>query len=456
MELMMLKRLKRWVNNKWRKKYEGFVEEFTVDSLGNGTVKGWCVDRASPARPVTVRVMLNDKILAIAQADGPRPDLVANGIGKGAGGFEIAISGLPLDAEVLVFPDGWLTPLIRLRSKQAGSEPATVTARQVKRLKARSPFFKYIPADIADDRVNTATLPDIGLMAWLDRDDSANLIAAAERSGYLTPKGAKLCRRFAEDGYVVIEGAISERDCDVAWQAFDSWSRAHPDLIGGPVPSQVVPAYGRLLNIHKHVPEMHSLLHHPVITDAIDMLLGFKCIPFQTIPSYFGSEQLAHSDAIHMATFPLGFLAAAWIALEDITPDSGPLLYYPGSHKLPYMLSREVGIDVREARIGTGVYHERYEPAIAALVRDRGLTAKYFTAKKGDALIWHHNLVHGGSPVSNVNSTRKSLVCHYFTDSALCYHDLTGSIADVDIDQPPSAEIIEALRTNSHSAPLHN
>jgi ectoine hydroxylase-related dioxygenase (phytanoyl-CoA dioxygenase family) len=432
-----------------QKNYEGFVEE-----VANGTIKGWCVDRASPERPATIRALLNDKVLAIAQADRPRADLVAAGIGKGTGGFEIRLPGLPPDAEVLVVPDGWQTPLMRLRSEQTSVE--TVTARQVNRLKAHSPFYKYIPADIADDRVNTEMFPDIGLMAWLDRDDSANLIAAAERSGYLTPHGAKLCRRFAKDGYLVIEGAVSDRDCDVAWQTFDSWGRAHPDLIGGPVPSQVVPHYGRFGNIHKHVPEMRALLHHPVITDAIDTLLGVKCIPYQTIPSYFGSEQLAHSDAIHMATFPLGFLAAAWIALEDITPDSGPLAYYPGSHKLPYVLSREVGIDVREARTERGIYHERYEPAIAALVREHGLTAKYFFAKKGDALIWHHNLLHGGSPVSNVNSTRKSLVCHYFADSALCYHDLTGSIADVDSDQPPSAEIIEALRANSRAAPLHN
>jgi len=383
----------------------------------------------------------------MARADRARTDLAAAAISKSTGGFEIPLPDLPANAEVLVVPDCWRTPLARVES---------VTAHQVKRLKAHSPFYKYIPADIADDRVNTEMLPDIGRMAWLDRDDSASLIAAAEQSGYLTPDGVKHCRRFAEDGYFVIEGAVSERDCDVAWQAFDSWGRTHPELIGGPVPSQVVPHYGRFLNIHKHVPEMHALLHHPVITSAIDTVLGFTCIPFQTIPSYFGSEQLAHSDAIHMATFPLGFLAAAWIALEDITPDSGPLVYYPGSHKLPYVLSHDVGIDVREARTGLDVYHQRYAPAIAALVREHQLPAKYFTARKGDALIWHHNLLHGGSPVNNVNSTRKSLVCHYFADSALCYHDLTGSIADVDSNQPPSARIIEALRANSRVAVLHN
>ena len=53
----------------------------------------------------------------------------------------------------------------------------------------------------------------------------------------------------------------------------------------------------------------------------------------------WGSEQAAHSDSIHMTTHPLGYMTAAWIALEEMTPDNGPLIYHPGSHKLPYLLN---------------------------------------------------------------------------------------------------------------------
>jgi len=44
-----------------------------------------------------------------------------------------------------------------------------------------------------------------------------------------------------------------------------------------------------------------------------------------------------------MTTYPEGYLVGAWVAVEDIHPDSGPLVYYPGSHRLPYYLSKEVG-----------------------------------------------------------------------------------------------------------------
>ena len=64
--------------------------------------------------------------------------------------------------------------------------------------------------------------------------------------------------------------------------------------------------------------------------------MGHQTKLFQSINFLTGSEQHTHSDSIHMSTFPLGGMAAAWVALEDITPGNGPLRYYTSSHKLPY------------------------------------------------------------------------------------------------------------------------
>ncbi len=48
-----------------------------------------------------------------------------------------------------------------------------------------------------------------------------------------------------------------------------------------------------------------------------------------------------------------------------------------------------------------------------------------FTAKKGDLLIWHANLMHGGEPHTNKEKTRKSMVFHYFNENYICYHEIT-------------------------------
>jgi hypothetical protein len=433
-----------------------------VDGVADGKIWGWCIDPGALATPVFVDAIADGSVVASACADMSRPDLLAADLGTSVGGFELPLPPIAVDREILIVPRGSEVPLGRISPIMAVAalQPAPPTgplARQIERLKKTSPFFNYIPGDIGPEKMRAEMFPQIGPMAWLDREDHDALISAAEASGYLTEYGAQMCRRFARDGYCVIEGAVSHEDCDRAWHAFDGWARSHPEIVGE-VPDKVHPDFGRQVNIHRYVPEMRELLHHPIITEAIDVLLGFKCIPFQTIPSYFGSQQLAHSDAIHMATFPLGLLAASWIALEDITADCGPLFYHPQSHRLPYLLADELGISADAARKSYQVYRDIYEPAIAARVKKDAFDTPHFVAKKGDALIWHHNLIHGGSAVTNPNSSRKSLVCHYYADTALCYHDLTAYISDVDseLHATPGDDVLGALAARSQAARLRN
>ena len=148
--------------------------------------------------------------------------------------------------------------------------------------------------------------------------------------------------------------------------------------------------------------------------------------PLQTIAAHKGSQQGLHSDSIHMTTYPLGYLTAAWIAFEDIDPASGPLVYYPGSHRLPYVFSKDVGITEEDFKTkGYGPYRDRYEPYIRSLTEK--LEPHYFHAKKGDVLIWHANLIHGGAARRDMALSRKSVVCHFFVKSAFVYHDLAAA-----------------------------
>jgi ectoine hydroxylase-related dioxygenase (phytanoyl-CoA dioxygenase family) len=150
--------------------------------------------------------------------------------------------------------------------------------------------------------------------------------------------------------------------------------------------------------------------------------------PLQTITSHKGSQQALHSDSIHMTTYPLGYLTAAWIAFENIHPESGPLVYYPGSHKLPYVFSKDAGISESDYKAnGYAAYQQKYEPYISELVREHGLRPAYFYARKGDVLIWHANLVHGGSQRINLRLSRRALVCHFFVKGSFVYHDLAAA-----------------------------
>lgn len=160
------------------------------------------------------------------------------------------------------------------------------------------------------------------------------------------------------------------------------------------------------------------------LRELIATLLGHDAKLFQSINFLTGSQQRTHSDSIHMSTFPLGGMAAAWVALEDITPDNGPLHYYPGSHKLPYYLNADYQNEGTDWLIGDKDYSE-YERFIASRVAELGLQKQVFLARKGDVFVWHANLMHGGEPHTDPAQTRKSMVLHYFSQAHICYHEIS-------------------------------
>ncbi|XYD09480.1 phytanoyl-CoA dioxygenase family protein [Methylobacterium sp. NMS12] len=290
-----------------------------------------------------------------------------------------------------------------------------------------------IPVDIGCIKVFRAeSFPESGPSPWLDQPDALDIVARRVARREITPRQAEICRSWVEHGYYVLRGAIDPETIDEVWADYEA-AIAGGDLTLAPekaAPDDPHP--GRYLNPHLKVEAIDRLLKHPVLMNFSSMVLGRPAIPFQTIASHKGSQQSEHSDSIHMTTYPLGYLAACWVAMEDIHADAGPLVYYPGTHRLPYLFSHDVGITTDEFRErGYGAYSERYEPAIKEEIREHGATPAYFTARKGDVLFWHANLLHGGSARADMQRSRKALVHHYFAEGCICYHDLSATTSAV-------------------------
>ncbi len=289
------------------------------------------------------------------------------------------------------------------------------------------------PVDIGCVKVFRAeNFPNAGPTPWLDRTDAREVVAGHEAAGKLMPSDAEMCRKWIDDGYLILPQAIPSDVVDATWAAYEEAVKRGAITLEPEAVSPEDPFPGRFLNPHFHVAELDRLLKHPTLLRTCELLLGRKPIPFQTITSHKGSQQGAHSDSIHMTTYPVGYLAACWIAMEDIHLDSGPLSYFPGSHRAPYLFAKDVGISFEEFRSrGYAPYHERYEPAIRDVVRERNYPERFLEAKKGDVLFWHANLVHGGSVRKDLARSRKAVVCHYYAEGCVCYHDLSGSPSHV-------------------------
>jgi ectoine hydroxylase-related dioxygenase (phytanoyl-CoA dioxygenase family) len=104
------------------------------------------------------------------------------------------------------------------------------------------------------------------------------------------------------------------------------------------------------------------------------------------------------------------------------------LLYYPGSHKLPFIDNKHYNHGNTKWKINVAHY-QRYEDKIREVVAEKKLQAGTFAAKKGDILIWHANLLHGGNKIKNKKATRQSLVMHYYCKDVLCYCERAEKLA---------------------------
>lgn len=181
---------------------------------------------------------------------------------------------------------------------------------------------------------------------------------------------------------------------------------------------------GKLMFAIHHSEIIKNIGSDKDLLEFLSVLLDGKAKLFQSINFINGSQQKTHSDSIHMTTYPLGGLLGVWIALEDVDENNGALHYIPGSHKLPYFLNSDYDNEGNALRIGKKSY-KAYEEFLENKVKEMGLKKEIFKAKKGDLLIWHANILHGGEPHTDKNRTRKSLVYHFFDENSVCYHEVT-------------------------------
>jgi hypothetical protein len=176
---------------------------------------------------------------------------------------------------------------------------------------------------------------------------------------------------------------------------------------------------GRVQDAWRRSLAVRALATHPVVIDFLQEAYGREPFAFQTLNFRVGTQQEVHSDTVHFNAEPQGLMCGVWVALEDISPDSGPLLYYPGSHRLPRLTMADVG--VKDRRGTPDDYIRLYVPALAAQLKAAGLQAQTATISKGQAFVWAANLAHGGSPITNPALTRRSMVTHYLFRNSLYY-----------------------------------
>ncbi len=194
-------------------------------------------------------------------------------------------------------------------------------------------------------------------------------------------------------------------------------SEAPHEVFGGPI---------KINDLFLDEPEVRNLALNERLTRVLAQLLDGAPLVCNSLNFIWGSQQPDHFDTWYMppprpargrlARLMLFLqpeqrqdrLAVSSICLEDVNPDAGPLVYYPGSHKLPPYRFSHGGIHaVNEEMKACRAYVEKE-------IKEAGITKEEFRGKAGDVFLWHGQLLHGGTPIRNPALTRKTLVTHYW------------------------------------------
>ncbi len=186
--------------------------------------------------------------------------------------------------------------------------------------------------------------------------------------------------------------------------------------------------------------DVQAIAANAGIIALLTKLWGRQAFPFQTLNFPVGTQQAAHSDAVHFSSLPERFMCGVWVAMEYVGPEAGPLFYYPGSHRWPIMTNGLIG------RRGFGGELDSaqtpYTEAWDALIEASGAQLRSFEARKGQALVWCANLLHGGSPQTDPRLTRWSQVTHYYFEDCIYYTPAYSdeALGRLQLRSPVSAE----------------
>jgi phytanoyl-CoA hydroxylase len=255
---------------------------------------------------------------------------------------------------------------------------------------------------------------------WIDREDWRRVL----RSKRLHSELARLIETFVEDGVVIIPGAADI----AAVNAFQnkiarSVRQGNPDILymnhgGSQLLALKEPVDGlkiRVVDVYGALPEALDLFSSPRLLEFLSAVFAEDPLLIQSLSFDKGSQQGLHQDTAYVRIDRPMELAACWIALEDISPGSGELMYVPGSHRLPDWTFGEGRKHWSPSEDGNDI-HAEWERSLIKFGAERGV--ERFLARKGDILVWHADLAHGGSPVTDPTLTRQSLVGHFCPQSA--------------------------------------
>ncbi len=223
----------------------------------------------------------------------------------------------------------------------------------------------------------------------------------SERGG-LTPEQRA---QYRDDGYVVLRRVFSVDECRRFVEHVDDLRRGRKRISGF---SQQEDYGSRTFNQHRYDPHALQFLVDPRLRQPLADCFGDEPEAIQTMHFFEGSEHPFHQDQYYLPD-----CMSAWIAMVDVDASNGPLVVQPGSHRGRLVTKQDARHTLRAGETYRQQQRERYFPLVREVFRQNGKDEAQVLVDRGDVVLFHGRLIHGGAAVLRPGTPRHALACHY-------------------------------------------
>ena len=265
---------------------------------------------------------------------------------------------------------------------------------------------------------------------WVDRRDAHDVLAERLARGLVDEDDAALIAQYIDEGFVVLPGAVDDAVIDDYLEFFErSWDEAPPKICAyyqgkvHRVSRELYDEVAKVSCLHWYYRRAAEIIFPPAVLRFLTQIYDRPPVAFQSMSMRKGSQEPLHIDTGPLTLTEPMSMAASWVALEDVQPHSGEFQFVPGSHRVPELLHH----GVTKGHNGDMEAYGRILARIREECDERGLKTEYFMAKKGDALIWHADLMHGGAMIEDPARTRMSFIAHFMPLGVMpTFYDFSG------------------------------
>lgn len=223
-------------------------------------------------------------------------------------------------------------------------------------------------------------------------------------------------QNILNNGFTIIKNGVDKDLIDKVVSEFDEWSSLKENEFTKFNKDRVV-------GFHTYSKNTKDLATNQYVNDILCKVFNKEQIIYSSLFFREGTSQHFHRDTPHFYTNPIDQYYGVWYALEDIDVNAGPLKYYIGSHKLKNIDGHDFFNEFIRVnpnyKLNNNDYRclIEYNKVIEDLSKEDNLICvdqNNYIDKiyKGDIIIWHPRLLHGGSDVIDPTLTRYSMVTH--------------------------------------------